>query len=340
MIGRAASGERRAATENGRLATGDWRLVIVAASLVACSVALSHTAMAQQQPVIPVQAGITLERDTATVGQVVRLTVRIRAPLGASINFPAAVDSLGPVQSLEPPTVRDGADTAAFADRIATYRLAPWDVGNQPIVLGDVLVQTDDGDRRITLRPPPLFVTSVLPADSALHIPKPARPLIEVRAPVPWWWWVLGALAALVLGILAWWWARRRRRGAALTGDPYVDAMAAFDRVDTLGLVDAGEPGRHAALMADVLRRYLSQRLEAVSLAQTTRELLAALRGAPSVSYDAVRTLLESVEPVKFAAEALSAERARAIGADARGLVRAEHAFAAATETAGRERAA
>ena len=298
------------------------------------------TPLNAQQPVIPVQAGITLGRDTATVGQVIALTVRIRAPYGATINFPAAVDSLGPVQSLEPPTVRDGADTAQFADRIATYRLAPWDVGKQPIRLGDVLVQTDDGDRRITLDLPPLFVKSVLPADTALRVPKPARPLLEVRALMPWWWYALAAVAALLIGIGIWWWTRRRSRGADVTGDPYLDAMTAFDRVEKLALIQAGEPGRHAALMADVMRRYLSQRLEAVSLAQTTRELLIVLRGAPSVSFDAVRTLLESVDPVKFAAASVSADEARAIGARARDLVRAEHEFVSAEQPAAKERAA
>lgn len=312
-----------------------------AALLMALGVAALPQPVVAQQRVIPVQAGITLEHDSATVGQVISLTVRVRAPLGATINFPAAVDSLGPVQSLEPPTVRDGPDTATFADRIATYRLSPWDIGYQPIKLGDVLVQTDDGDRRITLQPPAVFVKSVLPADTALRVPKPARPLLDVRAPTPWWWWALAALAALILGVIAWWWARRRRRLGALTGDPYVDALAAFDRVEKLGLIKAGEPGRHAALMSDVLRRYLSQRLDAVSLAQTTTELLDALRGVPSVSYEAVRALLASVDPVKFAAAALSADAARAIGTSARELVRAEHEHAIAAATAaGQERAA
>ena len=133
-----------------------------------------------QQPEIPVQAGVTLDRDTVTVGDVVRLRVRVRAPQGATINFPTAVDSLGPVQSLDPPTVTDGADSASAADRVATYRMAAWDVGRQPIKLGDVLVQTDDGERRVALTLPSLFVRSVLPADTSLRVPKPARALLAM----------------------------------------------------------------------------------------------------------------------------------------------------------------
>ena len=299
---------------------------------IALALMLPCAARAQQRE-IPVQAGITLERDSVTVGDVVRLTVRIRAPQGATINFPTAVDSLGPVQSLEPPTIVNGSDTLNATDRIATYRLAPWDIGRQQIKLGDVLVQTDDGERRVVLSLPSLFVKTVLPADTTLRIPKPARPLLEARAPIPWWWWLLAALLALIIGLLAWWWARRRRRDA-VAGDPYADAQKAFERVEKLRLIEAGEPGRYAALMTDVLRRYLAGRFEGVSLAQTSGELLTAVRGVPTMSYEELRTLLSAVDPVKFAAAPLGADRARGIGEEARTIVREEHARAAAAAQA------
>ena len=297
-----------------------------------------------QQPVIPVQAGITLEHDTVAVGDVVRLVVRVRAPLGATINFPAAVDSLGPVQSLEPPSVRSGADSATAADRIATYRLAAWDIGVQPIKLGDVLVQTDSGERRVVLALPSMFVRSVLPADTSLRVPKPARPLLEARPPIAWWWWAVLAVAALVTGLLAWWIVRRRKGRLAAPGDPYAEANAAFARIEGLRLIEAGEPGRHAALMTDVLRRYLAARLEPVSLALTSGELQAAVRSVPTVPHDALRLLFESVDPVKFANAPLAADRSRSIGDDAKSIVRDEHqraeALAAAEHAAAKERAA
>src|SRR5262245_48365174 len=161
---------------------------------------------------ITVQAGAVVDHDTVTVGDVVRLTVRVRAPLGATVNFPTGLDSLAPVQALEPPVVSDGTDSSVV-DRIAVYRLSAWDVGRQPIRLGDVLVQSDDGDRQVALTLPVLFVRSVLPADSALRVPKPVRELLAVRPPIPWWWWALAALAALIIGLGIWWW--RCRRGAA-----------------------------------------------------------------------------------------------------------------------------
>ena len=307
------------------------RRVVRCAALLALGATPAAAQKAQPTPAsstITVQAGAVVDKDTVTVGDVVRLTVRVRAPLGSTVNFPTGLDSLAPVQALEPPAVRDGADSTVV-DRIATYRLSPWDIGRQPIRLGDVVVQSDDGDRRVGLTLPTLFVRSVLPADSALRVPKPARPLLGVRAPVPWWWWALAALAALAIGLLVWWWIRRRRAPRA-TGDPFADAEAAFARVERLRLVEAGEPGRHAALMTDVVRRYLAARHEVATLAHTSGELLATVRGVPTVPVERLHRLFDEVDPVKFAAAPLATQRARELGEEAKSIVREEHARATA----------
>jgi hypothetical protein len=306
--------------------------IVVAAFVL--SVLSPGTARAQRPSRIPVQAGAVVDRDSVTVGDVVNLMVRVRAPRGATINFPSAVDSLGPVQSLEPPTVRDGSDTLDFTDRVATYRLAAWDVGTLPIRLGDVLVQTDDDERRVQLTLPSLIVRSVLPADTTLRVPKPARPLLPVQTPVPWWWWLVAALAIVALGLGIWWWRRRRAGELPPPGDPYGDAEHEFDRIEKLRLVDAGEPGRHAALMTDVLRRYLSERIAHASLALTSGELLAVVRHAPGVPFDRLQRLFAAVDAIKFARASVSPTDARRFGNEAREIVRAERQHALAVQAA------
>ncbi|MDB4884967.1 MAG: hypothetical protein JWN79_405, partial [Gemmatimonadetes bacterium] len=304
---------------------GIFRTTLHGALLVPALLGAAQAQNAAQQAalatLIPVQAGTTVDHDSVTVGDVVRLTVRVRGPLGATVNFPTGLDSLGPVQSLEPPRVVNGADSLRAADRIAVYRVAAWDVGAQPIRLGDVLVQTDEGERHIALSLPSLFVKSVLPADTTQRTPKPARALLTVRTPLAWWWWAVAAAAALLVGLGVWWWMRRRRGAVGPVGDPYADAQRDFERVERLGLVAAGEAGRHAVLMTDILRRYLAARLEAATLAQTSGELLRALRGAPTVDHDRLEQLLATVDRVKFAAAPLGAEQARSTGAEARALV-------------------
>ena len=306
--------------------------------MLAACVALASAAPRAQAQEIAVQGGATLDRDSVTVGDVVRLTVRVRAPLGATINFPAAADSLGPVQALEPPSIRNGADSATASDRIAIYRLAAWDVGSLPIKLGDVVVQSDQGERTLALPLPSLFVRSVLPADSALRVPKPARPLLDVRAPTPWWWYALAALALVLIGLGVWWW-RRRRVVTGPPGDPYADAELEFARIEKLRLIEAGEAGRHAALTTDVLRRYLSARIAGATLAHTSGELVASLRGSPTVNADRVQRLFATVDPVKFARAPITRDEARAVGEESRAIVRAEHEKAEALEAASAQQA-
>jgi len=306
----------------------------IAVALMPFVLLLPAAAEAQRPTRIPVQAGAVVDRDSVTVGDVVMLMVRVRAPRGATVNFPSAVDSLGPVQSLEPPTVRDGSDTLDYTDRVATYRLAAWDVGTLPIRLGEVLVQTDDDERRVQLTLPSLIVRSVLPADTTLRVPKPARPLLPVRTPIPWWWWLLAALAIIAIGLGIWWWRRRRAGELPPPGDPYGDAEHEFDRIEKLRLVEAGEPGRHAALMTDVVRRYLAARLEHASLALTSGELLAAVRGASGVPYERLQRLLGAVDPIKFARAPVTPNDARKLGNEAREIVRAEHQHALAVQAA------
>ena len=269
-----------------------------------------------------VRMGITVLPETVTVGTPFRVLVRIRAPRGATINFPAATDSLGGVELLDPRVVRSAADTTAL-DQTATYRLAAWDVGDQPIALGDVVVRVDGEDQRIPIEDISVTVSTVLPADTTLHVPKPARDLMAVPASM-WKWWLIAAAVAAILAMLLWWWLRRKRGGtaAAATVDPYSFAQREFTRIEQLGLVEAGERERFVALMVEVVRDYLARRVNGASEALTSTELLQALRAEPTVPIHRLAPMLAESDLVKFARAPVSAERARHLGDEAKAIVR------------------
>ena len=77
---------------------------------------------------IPVKAGVTVAPDTVRIGDPFRITVGIRAPRGATIEFPRATDSASAVQSLDPVVVRTSADTTAIG---AVRRLSRRGVGRR-----------------------------------------------------------------------------------------------------------------------------------------------------------------------------------------------------------------
>jgi hypothetical protein len=271
-----------------------------------------------------VQMGYGIEPDTVTVGEPFRLTVRVHAPRGASVEFPAGPDSGAAVEALDPRQERQGSDTTAL-DLTATWRVAAWDTGNLPLRFGDIVVKLDNRERRIPLSALTIHVKSVLPADTAQRIPKPQRALFEFGR--PWWYWLLAALAAIgLIGLFWWWWRRRRKRGQGEVDDPFADAEGEFERVERLGLVEAGERGRYVALMVEILRTYLSRSIPDAHPSLTTNELLITVRDNRFVPVNRLALVLADADLVKFARRATTAERARELGAEARGIVAAVHA--------------
>jgi hypothetical protein len=273
---------------------------------------------------IAVKAGVTIAADSVRIGDPFRVTVGVRAPKGASIEFPRMTDSTSTVQSLDPVAVRTSADTTAF-EQYADYRVAAWDIGAQPIKLQDVIVRLNGAERRIPLSGNTVFVKSLLPQDSTKRVPKPPRALFDTSK-FPWWWYALIAAAIIAIGTILWWWWRRRRRPKPVViVDPYERAIAEFQRIDGLGLVDAGERGRYVTLIVEVLRDYLAARYAVATLSLTSTELARTARELAYVPQDRLTRLLTEADLIKFARRPVSSERAREIGRDARAIVEQEH---------------
>ena len=164
---------------------------------------------------------------------------------------------------------------------------------------------------------------SVLPADTALRVPKPPRDVLDVAG--TWWhwklWWLLAAL--LALAILAYlWWRRARRETPLVEVDAFALAEAEFDRLERMGLVEAGERGRYVALTVNVMREYLARRVPAGDVSMTSTELLDAVRGERALPVERLGPVLAEADLIKFARRSVTADQAKAIAREARALVR------------------
>lgn len=274
---------------------------------------------------VPAQWDLTVRPGTVTVGQPFLVRLHVRAGPGATITFPAGPDSAADVAPLDPRHVTPLHQPGAV-EQTADYRLAAWNVGKLDLALPDLLVRDGGKTQRISLSDFTVFVRSVLPADSAQRKPKPARELFVGWA-FPWWILFVLAVIALVA-----WLTRRQRRGdgPALSPaeSPFEHAEREFNRVTALGLVEAGERGRHLTLMVEVLRDYLARRFALASLSLTSDELLAEIADADTVPHDRLAGLLREADLVKFARRPLTTERALALGNEARAIVAHEHVAA------------
>ncbi|HUQ47341.1 MAG TPA: hypothetical protein VM053_03735 [Gemmatimonadaceae bacterium] len=273
-------------------------------------------------PDFPVQLGVRLSPDTVTVGQRFIAYIKIRAPVGATIDFPTESDSAAKAtatatQIIGKPAVQTSQDSTGVTGS-AAYRLAAWDVNSQTLGLGDIIVRLNGKTGYVSLASTRVFVKSVLPADTGKWIPRPARPAMEIR-PFDWLPWFIALAALVVAGILwrVWVWYRNRKSAPV---DPYTAAQREFGRIEALGLVAAGEGGRHAALMSDVMRDYLSARAPGVERSQTSSELLASADWIHGVA-KGLGELLWRTDLIKFAAVRVAADEGEKLGLSAKAVV-------------------
>jgi len=325
------------ARRSARRFTGMWRAVILAAvgapwPLMAqpapsrAAVRSVDTAVLAPREGARLRAGSLVQPDTVEVGDPFTFVVTIDVPADARVEWPAIADSAAVVSMRAPVRIADQGRRLGSRRERAVYTLSAWDVGPLPIGMPDVVVRVGTSTMRVPLGDARVFVRTVLPGDSTRHTPKPARELFP--RVLPWWqqWWpALLVLAALAL--LWWLWRRRRRGGAVRTVapplDPFARARHEFDRLDRLGLADAGEAGRAVALAVDVLRLYLSARLPAAARSLTATELVEAVGDDPRVPRDRLLSLLVDVDGIKFAARLVSPARARELAGSARAIVEA-----------------
>jgi hypothetical protein len=290
---------------------------------VIASLLLVSLLVAQNSQELRVQRAIVVQPETVTVGDPFRVMVRVRAAPGVEIGFPDGPDSSEFIESVDPVQITTANDSTA-TDQTAVYLLSAWDVGRISFQLGNLRVVAGRDVEESSLGAVSVFVRSVLPADTTLHIPKPARDIIAL--PTPWWWWLLVAAAVLAIIAVVWWWLRRRHRLKLIAPvDPYEEAIAAFARVEALGLVAAGERGRYVALMVEVMREYLMRIDSRADLALTTSELLAAIADVPILPSNRIAALLVEADLIKFAKRPILAAQATQFGAEAKAIVEAIH---------------
>lgn len=266
------------------------------------------------------QVTVRISPETPAIGEPITVEIRVRAPLGSEIRFPALPDSAEAIEPLDPRGVRD-ASTAEWLDRTAVYRLIAWDTGARTVRFEDVRVAVAGAEQRYRVTTPPLRIYSVLPADSTGRIPRGPRALLDVSSGL-WRLWV----ALAVIALLAFWvWRTRRRKVAAPPPAPDAArlAMDAFRHAGAIGLLEAGETGRFALTHVAVMRGYLAERFPQALPSLTAREVGAALVGAEfPILPERVVELLLRAEPIAFANAPIDAAGARSIADEAQAIVR------------------
>ena len=265
-------------------------------------------------PVRAPQVSARVVPESPAIGEVITIEVRVRAAAGSEIRFPALPDSLFRVEALDPRALRD-ASSSGVVDRTAIYRLIAFDTGQATVLLGDVTVRRNGAESRHSVSLAPIRIRSVLPADSTGRVPRPARPLLAVPT-IYWRWFVALAVVLFLASWILWSW-RRSRRAALHAPDAAARAREAFAHTRALGLLEAGEPGRHAIAHVGIVRDYLAERFPQTARSLTGAELVAALPTEFPILPERVAEIVSRVERVAFANAPIAAADAERVAVSA-----------------------
>ncbi|HTW92837.1 MAG TPA: hypothetical protein VMH22_14190 [bacterium] len=168
----------------------------------------------------------------------------------------------------------------------------------------------------------PVKVASVMPKD--MKDINDLKPQVQFPNFLPIWI-ILGILAAAGLGYVGWRLYQRYRRiklyGTPLP-DPWVEALAALDKVPADDWLASGHFKRYYYTVSEVLKRYLTRRFGFPALDQTTTEILRAMKAAKTPEREGFGDFFQRADMVKYAKFVPPATEAAEVIATARELVK------------------
>ncbi|MBT8478553.1 MAG: BatD family protein [Gemmatimonadetes bacterium] len=233
------------------------RAGFVAACLLACLAGGASPSQAQQgsgRGAAGPRGAAALSPDTVRVGDPFTLGVSIAGAQDATVQFPPLLTLGAELEQLRP--VDTEWQSEGGGQWRARYRLAAWKAGTWDIP--DLRIEWQGSE--VSLTPPPIHVTSVLPSASEGPIPLDGpRGPNRIRG-FPWW------LLLLLLALLLLWWLLRRLRRTEEAEveeawrDPAVDAREALARLKRD--LEGGEVDLAAFYdgLEEALRKYLAAR--------------------------------------------------------------------------------
>jgi hypothetical protein len=224
-----------------------------------------------------------IDRNVVTVGDRIRVTVRLTLPQAAQADLTSLESQFGDLELLlvglpQDVILADGQREVTASYEVAAFRTGTTEV---PALRLDVRLP-DAGIATVTTNPLPVSVESVIPpGESPTDVrdlkPQVAYPLVSGLSPRRVALLVAAVALALAAALLLIRWLRRPRAVVtplpAPPPSPEEVARAELERIAGLGLLEKGDIKQFHALMAACIRRYLTARYRFPAFAMTTTEL-------------------------------------------------------------------
>ncbi len=262
----------------------------------------------------PVRVELTLRPAAPEIGDVLELTLSVRAEAGVELLMPEFGEALGRFEIVDFAPSEEVDETGAPIAR-QKYRLQPARSGLQTIPSlrvefidrRDGYPATPDGEdafevltERITLD-----VRPILASDAPLELRPPHSDLGPRNTGWgPWWAWLSGVLIVLALGTPFLWRTWMNLRTQARQQSAYEEARSELDALLAAGLPSAERMDAFYVQLTQIVRSYLEDRFALRSPELTTQEFLTEMGRSPDLArshQQLLRDFLEQADLVKFA---------------------------------------
>jgi hypothetical protein len=258
-----------------------------------------------QEPIVRASVDSTHYR----IGEWINVTVEAELSAGTRLTGPQAGDSLGlfevlHVESDEPKT--DG----SIIRQVVSVRLITFEPGETviPAIGFRITADADNSVKFAVTNPMPVTITTVeLEAEAELKDIKPPLDAPWAFEDIIPWLVLLGIVA--VLAAAYWYYDKVKKRKQALpqpAGPPMAAhelALLALRALEDRRLWQQGMVKQFYSEVTEIVRRFFEARFRIIALEMTSDEILAQLKGIPSVQpiLKMVNTLLLTADLVKFA---------------------------------------
>ena len=286
-------------------------IAIAAASLLLACGAGESTGDASVEPKPPAELRASVDRATATTGDLITYEVIIERDPEVEVEFAdPGVDIAGfrivdlgrdPSETLSSGRILERRWYQLRADLVGLYRLPALSASYSEPSGGGADLETPE----IAVE-----VESVLPEDgSEVTDIRDIKPLRRIETGGQWLWWLVGVAVALALAV-AWWWRRRRQQddgGAPEVArvPPYELAIQELERLRRTDFSNLRALRRYYFAVSSVVRTYVEGRFGMNATDLTTEEILGRLDVLGRLDPVQVRRLerfLIATDQVKFAA--------------------------------------
>ena len=249
-----------------------------------------------------VLAKASLDKDSILIGEPLKLSLDVRAPLGQEIRW-FSLDTIPHFEFLE----KAKADTSDNIDgkaiqqvlTITSFDSGNWVIPPLPININGRTYFTDSIPIKVTW--------SAFDATQDYH---DIKEITEVSGPtwmryIPW----IIAVAVVLAAAGVWYFLRAKKKPAVVEEvyvsklTPYEEALQALDELRNKGYAQNGQVKNYYIRLNDILRVFVLRKLRIASLEKTNEELILQLRSLPidKDTFHQLTTALRMADFVKFA---------------------------------------